>query len=98
MQRAETRDQRSGKRASLAIAVLIKLDSSGPVFFRQVRVGRHGQQFGIYKFRSMRQDADRDPPVEPRWREHWLNRLAEAGEVALFEVGRRFLGVQLRAR
>jgi lipopolysaccharide/colanic/teichoic acid biosynthesis glycosyltransferase len=37
----------------LAIAVAIKLDSPGPVFFRQVRVGRHGVEFRIHKFRTM---------------------------------------------
>jgi lipopolysaccharide/colanic/teichoic acid biosynthesis glycosyltransferase len=35
--------------------LLIKLDSPGPVFFRQVRVGRHGQPFRIFKFRTMTQ-------------------------------------------
>ena len=40
----------------LGIAVWIKRDSPGPVFFRQQRIGRHGQPFRIYKFRSMRQD------------------------------------------
>ncbi|MEK7251135.1 MAG: sugar transferase [Bacteroidota bacterium] len=35
------------------IALLIKLNSKGPVFFRQVRVGKNGQQFKLYKFRSM---------------------------------------------
>ncbi len=41
----------------LAIALWIKLDSPGPVFFRQVRVGRHGLPFRIHKFRSMRNEA-----------------------------------------
>lgn len=41
----------------LAIAVAIKLDTRGPVFFRQQRVGRRGVLFGIHKFRSMVADA-----------------------------------------
>lgn len=40
----------------LAIAAWIKLDSRGPVFFRQERVGRHGRVFRIHKFRTMRHD------------------------------------------
>jgi lipopolysaccharide/colanic/teichoic acid biosynthesis glycosyltransferase len=40
----------------LLIALLIKLDSPGPVFFRQERVGRFGQPFRIHKFRTMRHD------------------------------------------
>jgi len=41
------------------IAVAIKLESSGPVFYRGWRVGLHGKPFQIYKFRSMVQDADK---------------------------------------
>ena len=43
----------------LAVAVWVKLDSSGPVIYRQVRVGRFGRHFRFYKFRTMRIDADR---------------------------------------
>jgi lipopolysaccharide/colanic/teichoic acid biosynthesis glycosyltransferase len=39
------------------LALWIKLDSPGPVFFRQQRVGRHGVPFAIHKFRTMRADA-----------------------------------------
>lgn len=39
------------------VAVWIKLDSPGPVFFRQERVGRGGRHFRIHKFRTMRVDA-----------------------------------------
>ena len=41
------------------IALAIRIDSKGPVFFRQVRVGRNGRPFRIYKFRSMVADAER---------------------------------------
>jgi lipopolysaccharide/colanic/teichoic acid biosynthesis glycosyltransferase len=41
-----------------AIALAIRLDSKGPVYFRQVRVGRDGRHFRIFKFRSMIVDAD----------------------------------------
>jgi len=41
----------------VCIALWIKLDSRGPVFFRQQRVGRFGAPFHIHKFRSMREDA-----------------------------------------
>jgi exopolysaccharide biosynthesis polyprenyl glycosylphosphotransferase len=39
------------------IALMIRLDSEGPVFFRQLRIGRDGKPFELYKFRSMRVDA-----------------------------------------
>ena len=44
--------------AFLLIILWIKLDSPGPVFFRQVRVGRFGEPFRIHKFRTMRVDAE----------------------------------------
>ena len=43
----------------LAIACLIKLDSPGPVFYKQWRVGLHGKEFQVWKFRSMVTDADK---------------------------------------
>jgi len=43
----------------LLIAVAIKIDDPGPVFYRQVRVGRGGKEFRIYKFRTMVVDADK---------------------------------------
>jgi lipopolysaccharide/colanic/teichoic acid biosynthesis glycosyltransferase len=43
----------------LVLAVWIKLDSQGPVFFRQERVGRDGKLFRIHKFRTMVTDAER---------------------------------------
>jgi lipopolysaccharide/colanic/teichoic acid biosynthesis glycosyltransferase len=43
----------------VAVACWIKLDSPGPVFFRQERVGRHGVPFRIFKFRTMRTDSER---------------------------------------
>lgn len=41
------------------LAVWIKCDSSGPVFYRQVRVGRNNRDFRLYKFRSMRVGSDK---------------------------------------
>jgi sugar transferase (PEP-CTERM system associated) len=48
---------------ALATAALIKLDSKGPVFYSQERVGKNGRTFRVYKFRSMRTDAEKDGPV-----------------------------------
>jgi len=54
------------------VALAIKLDSKGPVLFRQERVGQRGRIFVLYKFRSMRVDAERESgpvwavPSDPR--------------------------------
>ncbi|MBC8275684.1 MAG: sugar transferase, partial [Chloroflexi bacterium] len=55
----------------LAIAIMIRLDSNGPVFFRGERVGRFGKPFTIYKFRTMVVNADKlgdasTPADDPR--------------------------------
>jgi exopolysaccharide biosynthesis polyprenyl glycosylphosphotransferase len=42
----------------LAIAIAIRLESKGPVLFRQPRVGRNGKQFNVFKFRSMYSNAE----------------------------------------
>src|SRR5574340_224178 len=64
------------------LAILIKLDSLGPVFYRQMRVGLRGRPYMIWKFRSMRQDAEQsgarwastqDPRISRvgRWIRKW---------------------------
>lgn len=44
--------------AFLLLAVLIRLDSKGPIFFRQVRITQYGKKFRIFKFRTMYVDAE----------------------------------------
>jgi exopolysaccharide biosynthesis polyprenyl glycosylphosphotransferase len=61
----------------LAIAVAIRLDSRGPVLFRQIRVGRDGNPFWMFKFRSMALDAE--------MRKDELRSLNEAGD-GLFKI------------
>ena len=43
----------------IVVAIWIKLDSPGPIFYRQVRVGRNNTDFQIFKFRSMRVGSDK---------------------------------------
>jgi len=47
----------------LLSALIIKLESPGPIFYCQERVGLHGKPFKVIKFRSMRADAEKDGPV-----------------------------------
>ncbi len=63
----------------LFITVAIRLDSRGPVLFRQQRVGQGGRMFTLYKFRTMRVDADHNQPAslnDPRVTRvgRWLRR------------------------
>ena len=64
------------------LALMIKIDSPGPVFFRQVRVGAAGQTFRIFKFRSMHADAE-----ERKHEVAHLNRhLAPGGDPRMFKI------------
>src|SRR5690606_16408943 len=67
----------------LIVAILVKLTSKGPVFYRQVRMGMDDKPFTVYKFRSMRVDAEaksgavwatkNDPRITPIGK--WLRKL-----------------------
>lgn len=59
----------------IVVAVCIKLDSPGPVFYRQVRVGWHNRDFRIFKFRSMRVGADKGSLVTIGGRDPRITRL-----------------------
>ncbi|HKV13311.1 MAG TPA: TIGR03013 family XrtA/PEP-CTERM system glycosyltransferase [Thermoanaerobaculia bacterium] len=59
------------------VAIAVRLDSPGPIFFRQDRVGRGGREFTLWKFRSMRTDAEADGA---RW--------AVTGDPRVTRVGR----------
>lgn len=59
------------------IALLIKLDSPGPIFYSQIRAGRHGRPFKIYKFRSMVHNAERTGAV---WAQVNDKRVTKLGE------------------
>jgi exopolysaccharide biosynthesis polyprenyl glycosylphosphotransferase len=62
----------------LLVALLIKLDSRGPVFFRQIRAGRGNTQFKLVKFRSMYRDADE--------RKRQFERDNEANDEVMFKI------------
>lgn len=57
------------------LAVAVRLTSPGPVFYSQIRIGRHGRPFRMWKFRTMREDADQalaahladDPAARGEW-------------------------------
>ena len=60
----------------LLLTILIKCDSKGPVFFIQKRIGRNGKKFGIFKFRTMRINAEEliasfTPEQLKEWKENF---------------------------
>ncbi|MHA6333702.1 TIGR03013 family XrtA/PEP-CTERM system glycosyltransferase [Qipengyuania sp. CAU 1752] len=57
-------------------ALLVKLDSKGPAFFRQTRIGLYGQSFDVLKLRSMRTDAEKDGA---KWAEEHDPRITRLG-------------------
>src|SRR5438309_1265728 len=63
---------------AIATAILIKIESRGPVFYRQERVGKNGRGFKLMKFRSMRVDAEKDGPV---WAKTEDERMTRVGRI-----------------
>lgn len=63
---------------ALITALLIKIESEGPVLYRQERVGLNGKSFHVIKFRSMRIDAESDGPV---WARADDNRVTRVGRI-----------------
>jgi exopolysaccharide biosynthesis polyprenyl glycosylphosphotransferase len=59
------------------IAIAILIESGGPVLYKQVRMGRGGQLYNIYKFRTMRQDAEENG--QPQWAEENDRRATKVG-------------------
>ena len=62
----------------LVVAIAIKLDSRGPIFFRQQRVGQHNVMFEIFKFRSMK--VERSDPTGAMSTQRDDNRISKVGE------------------
>jgi len=62
----------------LLTAIAIKLDSKGSVFYKQQRVGLYSRPFTIYKFRSMRSDAEKDGP---KWATKNDTRITRVGKI-----------------
>jgi sugar transferase (PEP-CTERM system associated) len=63
---------------AIVTALLIKIDSRGPVLYQQERVGKNGRPFTLMKFRSMRTDAEKDGPV---WASTTDNRTTRVGRI-----------------
>lgn len=62
----------------IIIAILIKMEDKGPVFYKHKRIGKNGKYIYLYKFRSMYKDADirlkemlKDPKIKKKWEENF---------------------------
>ena len=64
---------------SILAAILIKIESRGPIFYKQERVGKSGKPFNVIKFRSMRTDAEKDG--KPIWAVTNDERITRIGKV-----------------
>lgn len=64
---------------TLLVSLAIKLDSEGPVFYKQIRVGKDGKEFKIYKFRSMFKDAEKH--TGPVWSTKNDPRITRVGKI-----------------
>lgn len=64
--------------ALVLIGLWIKIDSKGPIFYRQVRVTQYGKEFRIYKFRTMEQNADKNGHL-----------ITQKGDLRITRVGKR---------
>ena len=60
-------------------AILVKIDSKGPIFYKQERVGKNGTTFYVLKFRSMKTDAEKDG--KPVWATTDDDRTTRVGRV-----------------
>lgn len=76
----------------LLLAVLVRLTSSGPVFFRQTRIGYMGKPFTMLKFRTM--DAQADPAVH----QHYITQFIKAGAPAAEAAGQKVFKIVKDAR
>lgn len=66
------------------LAILIRMDSEGPVFYRQERVTQYGRKFRIYKFRTMVQDADKKGSL-----------VTTQGDARITHMGKKLRGCRL---
>jgi exopolysaccharide production protein ExoY len=75
----------------VAIAILVKLSSPGPIFYCSLRIGRKGRLFKFWKFRSMHRDADQRLEVmlssDPKLRREWQKYFKLKNDPRLTRIG-----------